>query len=312
MRAALAEVLTERAGHRVEVRTPSRGLPLRWVELTRENAAQGLRMRFAQKQGMDEMLADLARVLDLPEAPQRMECFDISHTGGEGTVASCVVFGTEGPLKKEYRRFNITGVTPGDDYAALRQALDRRYRHVQEGEVPAPDILLIDGGIGQIGEVHEALAQLGFADLTLVGVAKGPDRKRRPGAPVRLWGRTCRRARIQRSCLTPDPAHPRAPELGHDFFRLVRASIVHEQEFKFVRKRVANGCELVVKLAEARGFVVDRDDDRNSRLFCHLPAPRPWENPHGVIGPADKISTLRNSVYATIVCKLNNVNGKKT
>jgi excinuclease ABC subunit C len=134
-------------------------------------------MRFAQRQGMDEMLADLARELDLPEPPQRLECFDISHTGGEGTVASCVVFGPEGPLKKEYRRFNITGITPGDDYGALRQALERRYRHVREGEVPAPDVLLIDGGLGQISEVHAVLAELGFADLTLVGVAKGPERR---------------------------------------------------------------------------------------------------------------------------------------
>ena len=175
--AALAEALSREAGHAVAVRQPSRGLALRWVELTQENAEQALRMRFAQRAGMDEMLADLAAVLDLPEPPARLECFDISHTGGEGTVASCVVFGPEGPLKKEYRRFNIAGVTPGDDYAALRQALERRYKHVQAGEVPPPDVLLIDGGLGQINEVHAVLAGLGFADLTLVGVAKGPDRK---------------------------------------------------------------------------------------------------------------------------------------
>ena len=174
---ALAELLSERSGHAVQVRHPMRGLGARWVELTQENAAQALRMRFAQRQGMDEMLADLARELDLPESPQRLECFDISHTGGEGTVASCVVFGPEGPLKKEYRRFNITGVTPGDDYGALRQALARRYRHVRQGEVPAPDVLLIDGGVGQINEVHDELAALGFAELTLVGVAKGPERR---------------------------------------------------------------------------------------------------------------------------------------
>ena len=101
--------------------------------MTRENAQQALRMRFAQRQGMQEMLADLADELDLPEPPARLECFDISHTGGEGTVASCVVFGPEGPLKKEYRRFNITGVTPGDDYAALRQALARRYARIRDG-----------------------------------------------------------------------------------------------------------------------------------------------------------------------------------
>jgi excinuclease ABC subunit C len=175
----LAEALATRSGRTVEVRHPVRGLGVRWVELTRENATQALRMRFAQRAGVAEMLADLAEELDLPEPPQRLECFDISHTGGEGTVASCVVFGPEGPLKKEYRRFNIRGVTPGDDYAALRQALERRYKHVRDGEVPAPDVLLIDGGLGQINQVHEVLAELGFGDLALVGVAKGPDR--RPG-----------------------------------------------------------------------------------------------------------------------------------
>jgi len=175
--ASLAELLSSRTGHAVEVRHPQRGLAVRWVELTQENAVQALRMRFAQRQGMDEMLQDLSEVLDLPEPPVRLECFDISHTGGEGTVASCVVFGPEGPLKKEYRRFNITGVAPGDDYAALRQALERRYKHVRQGEVQAPDLLLIDGGAGQISQVHAVLAELGYGDLTLVGVAKGPDRK---------------------------------------------------------------------------------------------------------------------------------------
>jgi excinuclease ABC subunit C len=123
------------------------------------------------------MLEDLAHILRLERAPTRLECFDISHTSGEGTVASCVVYGPEGPMKKEYRRFNITGVTPGDDYGALRQALKRRYERIRAGEVVAPDVLLIDGGLGQINEVHAELAQLGFADLKLVGVAKGPDRK---------------------------------------------------------------------------------------------------------------------------------------
>jgi excinuclease ABC subunit C len=136
-------------------------------------------MRLAQRQGLDEMFSALTAQLDLPEVPARIECFDISHTGGEGTVASCVVFGPEGPMKKEYRRFNITGVTPGDDYAALRQALDRRYTRIKDGEIPVPDLLLIDGGQGQIAQVHEALEALGFGDITLVGVAKGPDR--RPG-----------------------------------------------------------------------------------------------------------------------------------
>ena len=174
---ALAQALTERISRNVHVRCPARGLGVRYVELTQENATQALRMRLAQKKGMDEMFAALTAELDLPEMPARIECFDISHTGGEGTVASCVVFGPEGPLKKEYRRFNITGVTPGDDYGALRQALERRYVRIKDGEVPAPDLLLIDGGLGQINQVHEELETLGFGDMTLVGVAKGPDRK---------------------------------------------------------------------------------------------------------------------------------------
>jgi excinuclease ABC subunit C len=174
---ALAQALTSRASRNVHVRCPVRGLGVRYVELTQENATQALRMRLAQKQGMDEMFAALTAELDLPETPQRIECFDISHTGGEGTVASCVVFGPEGPLKKEYRRFNITGVTPGDDYGALRQALERRYVRIKDGEIPAPDLLLIDGGLGQINQVHEELEALGFGDIALVGVAKGPDRK---------------------------------------------------------------------------------------------------------------------------------------
>jgi len=142
-----------------------------------ENATQALRMRRARRADISVMLEDLAQLLQLEKVPQRLECFDISHTAGEGTVASCVVFGPEGPMKKEYRRFNITGVTPGDDYGALRQALKRRYERVRAGEVVAPDVLLIDGGLGQIREVHGELQQLGFGDLELVGVAKGPDRK---------------------------------------------------------------------------------------------------------------------------------------
>src|SRR5438477_97537 len=175
--ASLSELLSERTGQRIEVRHPVRGLAARWVELARENAVQALRMRLAQRAGLDEMFSDLAGMLDLPEPPSRIECFDISHTGGEGTVASCVVFGPDGPLKKEYRRFNITAVTPGDDYGALRQALERRYRHVRAGEVAPPDLLLIDGGAGQVSQVHAVLAELGYGDLTLVGIAKGPERR---------------------------------------------------------------------------------------------------------------------------------------
>lgn len=175
----LVDALSSRAGSATRVWRPSRALPARWVAMTVENASQALRMRRARRADIEEMLAALGDLLGLERPPRRLECFDISHTAGEGTVASCVVFGPEGALKKEYRRFNITGVTPGDDYGALRQALRRRYERVRAGEVVAPDVLLIDGGLGQINEVFAELAALGFEQLKLVGVAKGPDR--RPG-----------------------------------------------------------------------------------------------------------------------------------
>jgi excinuclease ABC subunit C len=173
----LVTALGDRAGTTSRLWRPSRALPARWMAMTVENATQALRMRRARRADISGMLEDLAKLLALDRVPQRLECFDISHTAGEGTVASCVVFGPEGPMKKEYRRFNITGVTPGDDYGALRQALKRRYERVRAGEVAAPDVLLIDGGLGQIHEVHSELEPLGFGGLTLVGVAKGPDRK---------------------------------------------------------------------------------------------------------------------------------------
>ena len=175
--AALAEALSQQAGHAVRVRRAQRGLAARWVEMTRENAANALRMRSARREGWEELYADLAALLGWPAPPVRLECFDISHTQGEGTVASCVVFGPEGPLKKEYRRFNITGIQPGDDYGALRQALQRRYARVRDGEVPAPDLLVIDGGPAQVAGVAEVLAPLGFGALPMLGISKGPDRR---------------------------------------------------------------------------------------------------------------------------------------
>lgn len=174
---ALTDALSTRAGSGTKIWRPARALPARWMAMSVENAEQALRMRRTRRADIGDMLADLGKLLSLPTVPQRLECFDISHTAGEGTVASCVVFGPEGPLKKEYRRFNITGVTPGDDYGALRQALRRRYERVKAGEVPAPDILFIDGGQGQINEVYAELAALGFGSLKLVGVAKGADRR---------------------------------------------------------------------------------------------------------------------------------------
>ena len=207
--ALLSEALTQVAGHGVRVKRAQRGMAARWVELVRENATQSLRMRLARRDAYDEMSAALADELGLGAPPARMECFDISHTQGEGTVASCVVFGPEGPLKKEYRRFNIAGVAPGDDYAALRQAVQRRYARIGEGEVPRPDLLLIDGGAAQLAGVREVLLELGFEDLPVVGVSKGADRKAGPGATASAGRGRAADPRARVGGAAPGPTHPR-------------------------------------------------------------------------------------------------------
>jgi len=175
----LAAALSERAGHRVVLKRAERGLKVRWLDMTRDNAAEALKMRIATAAGIAEQLAALGHSLGLESVPRRLECFDVSHTRGEATVASCVVFGTEGPVKADYRRFNIEGLAPGDDYGALRQALERRYRRVKAGEAPMPDVLLVDGGPGQLAEAQAVLASLEVVVPAVVGVAKGADR--RPG-----------------------------------------------------------------------------------------------------------------------------------
>jgi excinuclease ABC subunit C len=173
----LEQVLGEQAGRRVRISHRLRGERARWLQMALNNAELALKARLASRIDMQGRLERLQQALGLDESPSRMECFDISHTRGEKTVASCVVFNAEGPLKSDYRRFNIDGITPGDDYAAMRQALERRYTRIKKGEVALPDILFIDGGKGQLSTAHEILVELGIAGLTLVGVAKGPDRK---------------------------------------------------------------------------------------------------------------------------------------
>ena len=144
-----------------------------------ENAKLALGARLASAGGARRRVDALQRALGLERAPSRMECFDISHTQGGQTVASCVVFVDGAPSKSDYRRFNIRNITPGDDYAAMHQALQRRYRRLVDGEGKLPDLLLIDGGQGQLAAAAEVLAELEVTDVRLVGVAKGADR--RPG-----------------------------------------------------------------------------------------------------------------------------------
>jgi excinuclease ABC subunit C len=175
----LEATLTQRAQHKVRITSSVRGIRARWIELMRDNAEQALKMRALARAGIESSLEDIRDAFDLEETPRRLECFDISHTGGTDTVASCVVFGVEGPIKSEYRRFNIAGIQPGDDYAAMYQALSRRYKRVRDGEIIAPDVLLIDGGKGQLAEAAQVLEELGVGGIELIGVAKGADR--RPG-----------------------------------------------------------------------------------------------------------------------------------
>ncbi|MCU7844981.1 MAG: excinuclease ABC subunit UvrC [Candidatus Thiodiazotropha sp. (ex Monitilora ramsayi)] len=173
----IEEVLSQQAERRVRVSCRVRGERARWLRMAKGNADIALQARLNSRMDMQGRVQALQLALDLPALPERMECFDISHTRGESTVASCVVFNEQGPLKSDYRRFNIDGITAGDDYAAMRQALERRYRRIKQGEVALPDLLLIDGGKGQLSAVHSTLQELGVSGLTLAGVAKGADRK---------------------------------------------------------------------------------------------------------------------------------------
>lgn len=179
----LVEAVSRRSGRKVSIGMGRRGNRARWVEMARENAGIALRQRLADRSTRNDRLAALAEALELPEPPVRIECFDVSHTDGEATVASCVVFGPEGPVKSDYRRFNVRGVTPGDDYAAMRQALARRFassggRGEDETEgAPLPDLLLIDGGRGQLGRALDVLEELALTGVETAAVAKGPGRK---------------------------------------------------------------------------------------------------------------------------------------
>jgi excinuclease ABC subunit C len=176
-RSLLEDILSSKAGRKVSIKDTARGERARWLKMAQTNAEMGLQARLQSSQVVQQRLDALAEALNLDEAPQRMECFDISHTQGEKTVASCVVFQEGAPLKKDYRRFNIKGITGGDDYAAMRQALHRRYQRIQREEGIMPDLLLIDGGQGQLTIARQILSALGINEVMLLGVAKGPDRK---------------------------------------------------------------------------------------------------------------------------------------
>jgi len=173
----LIGALAQSRGARVYISHKVRTHRARWVEMARQAAEQNIIARINSRKSVTDRLLALQDVLQLDEVPERMECFDISHTSGELTVASCVVFDKEGPVKSDYRRFNIDGIIGGDDYGAMTQALTRRYTRLQQGEGKLPDILFIDGGKGQLSVARKVMAELGVNNVLLIGVAKGTTRK---------------------------------------------------------------------------------------------------------------------------------------
>ncbi len=173
----LEQVLSQQAGRRVTLTAKVRGDRARWVGLAETNARHALTAHLASRAHLTARFEALQEALGLESLPQRIECFDISHTMGEAPVASCVVFDPGGPVKSDYRRYNIEGITGGDDYAAMAQALTRRFRKVVEGEGSSPDLLLIDGGKGQVAAAELVLEEMQLRGMMLLGVAKGPTRK---------------------------------------------------------------------------------------------------------------------------------------
>ncbi len=173
---ALEETLSGRAGRRVHISANPIGERRVWLQMAAKNAELGAAQRIARQIDDAAKLAALKQALDLPETAQRIECFDISHTQGEATVASCVVYDRGAMQNGEYRRFNMKEVAPGDDYGAMREVLGRRYRRVVAGEGKMPDLIMIDGGQGQLGVAMDVANELGM-NVPLLGVAKGAARK---------------------------------------------------------------------------------------------------------------------------------------
>jgi len=178
----MEDVLSQQSGRKVKIQHGLRGERGIWMKRAQENAELALQQRQRQKENHQDRLDALREALQIEEGIERIECFDISHTGGEATVGSCVVFGVEGALKSDYRRFNVKDIEPGDDYAAMRQVISRRYTRIKTEDGKLPDLILIDGGKGQISSTREILQELQLDNIPLIGVAKGISRK--PGQEV--------------------------------------------------------------------------------------------------------------------------------
>ncbi|MBE9538866.1 MAG: excinuclease ABC subunit UvrC [Proteobacteria bacterium] len=176
-RDTLAQAFSLQAGRKVKLRSRVRDARARWLQLAQQTAQTNLQSQLDGRKTAFDRRQALQDTLGLPEMPQRMECFDISHSSGEATVASCVVFDQNGPCKSDYRKFNIENIIAGDDYAAMQQALTRRYKRLKAGEGVLPDILFIDGGKGQVSQAMSVLEELQVGGVEVIGVAKGVTRK---------------------------------------------------------------------------------------------------------------------------------------
>jgi len=177
-REALQASLAEQSGHKITISLNPKSERRVWLDMATKNAHFGLKQQLGLQVTQEERLQVLQHALEIINLT-RIECFDISHTQGEATVASCVVYDNFSMRNGEYRRYNIGDITPGDDYAAMRDVLSRRYHKVAEGKGRLPDLILVDGGKGQVNAAQEALVELGLNYATLVGVSKG--RERKPG-----------------------------------------------------------------------------------------------------------------------------------
>jgi len=178
----IEHILHEQCGRKIKIRNKVRGDRVRWLQMAQMNAQTALMSRQSNQASMSKRFESLQKILNLKKLPERLECFDISHSSGEATVASCVVFDLSGPLKSDYRRFNIDNITPGDDYAAMHQALSRRYLRLlkvqhKDNEGKLPDILVIDGGKGQVKQAREVIEQLQINSVRIIGITKGEGRK---------------------------------------------------------------------------------------------------------------------------------------
>ncbi len=174
---ALEQLLTQQAGIKVQFNSNPAGERRVWLRMAEKNADLAIAQRIAAHATQEARLTALQQALNLGDNIHRIECFDISHTMGEATVASCVVYDRAAMQPSEYRRYNVSNIAAGDDYAAMRQVLERRYRKIVEGEGRLPDLILIDGGKGQVRAAFQVLGELGLSDLPMIGVAKGEERK---------------------------------------------------------------------------------------------------------------------------------------